>query len=215
MYLAPYEQAYATWRYMALNLPEEFMELVGSKCYNGTTYPNKICEARKSDSEPSNPSELKIAQDYFIDNSISTEVSVANSPDDFSKVTGGAGDYYYNSSEGGGVVVFDSAGYVNIEVPSATYTLRDGYYRFKIVLENKSENSDSYVTIQHFSGCDNFTLPIMAKPGKNYTYELPFHYNSSLGCPEDNIIFKVKGNGVEVGDKVIIKEIKFYEVQEA
>jgi len=211
-FIPKYEYAYATWRYHVLNLPEEFVQLIGSECY--TQNAQLICESRYQ-IEEKNPQEMGIARDYLIENSIASTIPVANSPDDFSKVTNGAGDYYYSSAEGGGVAVFDSDLYVNIEVPSATYTLRDGYYRFRIVIENKSENPDSYILIQHFSGCDNYTLPIMAKPGKNYTYELPFNYDSSLGCPEDNIVLKIKGVGVQAGEKVIVKEIEFYEVTEA
>jgi hypothetical protein len=218
MYLKQFEESYMAWRYGTFNVKEEFVGLLGNKCYTPDNGNGTICEARKSDMETLDPAETGVAKRMFKDLAVSSEISTANSPDDFSKVTSGAGDYYYNSAEDGGVVVFGPEGYVNIEVPVGTYALRDGYYRAEIAIENRGVPGSS-VTIQHFSGCDNFTYPSTIPTGHSELIDFPFYYDGAVTCPEgsneDHIKLQVKGYNTESGDKAIIRSITFYEVQEA
>ena len=216
MYLEQFEESYMAWRYGTFNVKEEIIGLVGNKCYPAANGNGTICEARKSDMETLDPAETGVAKRMFKDLAISSEVSVANSPDDFSKTSTSAGDYYYNSAEGGGVVVFDADGWVNIEVPTTTYTLRDGYYRAEIAIENRGAPSSS-VTIQHFSACDDFTYPTTIPTGHSELIEFPFVYDSGSTCTQNDekFILKVKGYNTEAGDKAIIRSIRFFEVQKA
>ena len=218
MYIDKYPFCFSTIRYHSFNLNEEFINFMVKECYwqNGFQF----CESRYK-IEEKNPFEVKAAKDYIIDNSISLEVSEANSPDDLSLV-GTIGSYTYDSTNKVGIASLGDDGgniRVQIAVPEATYTFRDGYYRAEMVLTNNSSNPDAYVRTQFICGCDNFTLPERVYGGKSKIIEYYFYYDSSVStCPSapannNNILITIKGyDGMKENDEIIVSTFKFYEM---
>ena len=210
--VSDYVNAYGTWRYSLFNLPEEFVGIFGDKCYNGLTYPSKICEAGPGALEELNPQTAYAAKQLFLDKSVSSEVPVANSPDDFQDA--GTTDGTYSN----GLCTFGSYLNVNIEIPNATYAPRNGYYRCEMIIENQSQNPDSKIRVQNYSACDNFTVSGGILGGRSGKIEFPFYYDDSVtNCPsggtnEGHIHFLVKLSNGTPGETAVIKSIKFYEV---
>ena len=137
--------------------------------------------------------------------SLSTSLEVINSTNDFGTDTP-TGSY----DAATGIITFGADEYMNIRSAygATPYYLVDGYYRVEIVFKNI--NSDKSVRVQHFSGCDNFSLMGEASKGETIKYEFPFYYDSAATCPnlEDNVVFRFTG---DEGKQTQLVSIKVYE----
>jgi hypothetical protein len=210
MYIPKYEYCYQAVRFHYFDVVEEANSIFNMKCY--TSNNEKICEPIYDIMEK-DPDELKHAWKYFIDNSVSYEVPTVNSPDDLSLLsTLGSYDPATGIAVVGGDLSTEPFYSVNIGVPVATYPLRDGFYRVKIVLEGiKGDNK-----FHSLSGCDSITSRQHIKEGQGVIIEFPFYYNSASSCPknDDFFVFQIKCNDT-ADASVKIRDIKLYEVQKA
>jgi len=207
-YIPKYAYTYQCYRYNYFNVTETINGIFNNKCYNGATYPNKICETIY-DIEEKNPFEAQAAWKYFIDHSVSSEVPTVNSPDDLELIST-TGDY--DPATGIATMQDDGNGnfFANIGVLAINYPLRNGYYRVEMVIEGVSGETK----VQHFSACDNYTTPQVIKPGQRVTINFPFYYDSGAPCSgnESRFIFKVVNDTVNGQCKIL--KVKLYEVQE-
>jgi hypothetical protein len=208
-YIPKYAYAYQCYRYNYFNVKEEINALFNGKCYDAENGNGKICETIY-DIEEKNPHEAHAAWEYFIDHSVSSEVPTVNSPDDLSLIsTTGA----YDSATGIVTMADDGAGniFANVGVPTATYPLRDGYYRVVVSVVGISGET----SVQHFSGCDVFATPSKVRPGEIKTMSFPFYFVAGSTCPSfyDHFILRFENN--EVNSQCKVTKIKLFEVQEA
>jgi hypothetical protein len=207
MYIPKYEYCFQAVRFHYFDVVEEINSIFNGKCYmsNG----KRICEPIYDIMEK-DPDELRHAWDYVINHSLSFEVSQVNSPDDLTLIsTVGSYDPATGIAVVGGDLSTSPFYYVNIGVPAATYPLRDGFYRVRIVLEGIKGNNKFH----NFSGCDNITSRQKIKEGQGAIIEFPFYYDSTSSCPdnEDHFVFQIKCNDT-ADASVKIKDIKLYEV---
>ena len=205
MHIPKYEYCYQTYRYHYFNIKEPTNSIFDGNCYNAGTSPDKICEAIY-DIEEKNPQELQFAWKYFLDNSISSEVPVINSPDDIEK-SSAEGDY----NPATGIATLTGSGdlqFVNVGVSAATYPLRNGYYRLKVLIEG----IQGEVKLHHLSACDDYTTIKEVQPGRGMSVDFPFYYDSASSCPgnDGRFVFQLRSDTVNAQAKIV--SIKLYEV---